>query len=711
MNPIHFLFAIHNHQPVGNFEWVFNDAVKYCYEPFLDTLSRHPKIRLTLHHTGSLLEWLEENRPDYLKKLKNLSDRNQIELMGGAFYEPLISTLSEEDALGQIEMMNQYLFEKFGKKPKGMWLAERVWEPQLASIIHQSGIEYTLLDDTHFYYAGLQEKDMFGHYVTEDKGKTLSVFPIHKGLRYLIPFNTPEKTIEFLASVSSHLGDRGITLGDDGEKLGLWPGTYKWVFEEKYLDRLFNLLEENAHWIKMTPFSEYLETHPPMGRTYLPNASYEEMMEWSLPTKAQKLYEGTLQDLKNSGRYEALRPFLRGGFWRNFFSKYPESNLMHKKMTHVSRMVSKIHDAKEKEKAQKELWKGECNCPYWHGLFGGLYLNYLRHANYTHLIKAEDIALKTHKGRLHLENLDYNCDGKDEILLSTKNFNLYLQPHEGGSVCELDYRPKHFNLTNVLTRREESYHEKIAHAEKEKQQTGGGQPKSIHDISTVKEEGLEQFLFYDWYTRFSFLDHLIHPATTLQQFYECRFREEGDFVNQPYTTEKIEKRENQVSIALKREGHLFREGFPPHPLTIRKTFSHDSKSHDSFQIHYRVTSSENQTAEIWFGTELNLTLLCGNDAKRYYRFNSQKPHVLLGAKGEMATCERVEMVNDEDHFTIQISSSPPTTVWYFPLETISQSESGFERTYQGSCILLLWKTLLSPQIPFEASIEFSVTSR
>ena len=70
MKKINFIFGVHNHQPVGNFGQVFEALYEKSYEPFLRILERHPKVKCTFHVTGPLLEWLEENRPDYFKRLK-----------------------------------------------------------------------------------------------------------------------------------------------------------------------------------------------------------------------------------------------------------------------------------------------------------------------------------------------------------------------------------------------------------------------------------------------------------------------------------------------------------------------------------------------------------------------------------------------------------------------------------------------------------------
>lgn len=92
-----------------------------------------------------------------------------------------------------------------------------------------------------------------------------------------------------------------------------------------------------------------------------------------------------MQDQK---RDDVLR-FVRGGFWRSFMVRYPEVNTMHKKMLRVSRKVEAVEDPALKSRAQDNLWAGQCNCPYWHGVFGGIYLPHIRTANYERLLATE----------------------------------------------------------------------------------------------------------------------------------------------------------------------------------------------------------------------------------------------------------------------------------------------------------------------------------
>jgi alpha-amylase/alpha-mannosidase (GH57 family) len=276
MKTINLLFAVHNHQPVGNFDHVFRKGWDDSYGPFLALLEKHPQFRLSLHYSGPLLEWLEKNQPDFLLRLRSLAQRGQIELLSGGFYEPMLPFIPERDAVGQIRLLNEYLLEKLNAQPQGFWLAERVWNTTLPKTVAPTGMQYTIVDDSHFRYAGLSDEDMFGYYVAEHEGFPLALFPINKRLRYAIPFRLPEETIEILRFLATDSGDLAITYADDGEKFGLWPGTHRWVYEEKWLEKFLALIEENLEWIRLLTFSECLKKAPPQGRIYLPPASYEE---------------------------------------------------------------------------------------------------------------------------------------------------------------------------------------------------------------------------------------------------------------------------------------------------------------------------------------------------------------------------------------------------------------------------------------------------
>ncbi len=81
-------------------------------------------------------------------------------------------------------------------------MAERVWEPHLASSLRRAGVEYALLDDYHFVQAGVEpERLESGALLTDDLGAEVALLPISEKLRYLIPFQDPEQTVAYCREV------------------------------------------------------------------------------------------------------------------------------------------------------------------------------------------------------------------------------------------------------------------------------------------------------------------------------------------------------------------------------------------------------------------------------------------------------------------------------------------------------------------------------
>ncbi len=98
-NRIRFILALHNHQPIGNFDHVFRRAYQQSYLPFLDLLSRYESLKIALHVSGPLMEWLEANQPQYVDRLAELAAERRIEILGGAFYEPILSMIASMASL------------------------------------------------------------------------------------------------------------------------------------------------------------------------------------------------------------------------------------------------------------------------------------------------------------------------------------------------------------------------------------------------------------------------------------------------------------------------------------------------------------------------------------------------------------------------------------------------------------------------------------
>jgi alpha-amylase/alpha-mannosidase (GH57 family) len=173
-------FGIHNHQPVGNFTAVFEEAHQKSYLPFLKLMSEHPSFRFSLHQSGILWDWQKATHSEYFELVGSMVDSGQMELMTGGFYEPILTSIPERDALGQIARLTEYLHSHFGIRPEGLWLTERIWEPHLPKLLATAGVQYLPVDDTHFIYAGFEQAQLTGPFVTENEGKTVILLPIQK---------------------------------------------------------------------------------------------------------------------------------------------------------------------------------------------------------------------------------------------------------------------------------------------------------------------------------------------------------------------------------------------------------------------------------------------------------------------------------------------------------------------------------------------------
>ena len=699
--------ALHNHQPVGNFPSVFEQAYRQAYEPMVAALERHPGTRLALHYSGPLLDWLKEAHPDLISRIRPLVARGQVEIMTGGYYEPILPIIPDRDKHGQIVKLTAVVRDLFGCDATGLWLAERVWEPHLPKALVAAGVAYTIVDDAHFHHVGLTDADLLGHFVTEEQGAALSVFPSAKSLRYRIPWWQVADLMPWLQAHAAD-DDRILIMGDDGEKFGLWPGTRGLCWDRGWVEAFFTALEGAADWLTVMPPGEWLTRHPPRGRIYLPTASYDEMTEWSLPASAAARLPAIKHDLEAQGRLEIL-PFLQGGYWRHFLVKYPEINTLHKTMLRVSRKVWRMRPGPGRDEALDHLWQGQCNCPYWHGVFGGIYLGHIRSANYAHLIEAERIVDADRRSRragrgVEAETLDLDADGRPEVLVHSEAQVLSIDPTDGGSVVTWDAREARVNLVNVMTRRAEGYHETLRQASS-RGEVALARPDEVETIHTervrVKEWGLERHLVTDWYRRSSFLDHFLAPGAGPAMVARGEARELGNFVDQPFQV-AIQRAPSEVTVRLVRDGHVWVDRAHA-PVRVEKAFAVQSGG-AALDVAYRIANQSDLVVAADFAVETNWGTT-GPDAQVTAKGASYR----VGSQGRADGVEALSLVDSGWGLTVRITL-PPGGLWIVPIEVVSASEAGFERTFQGASLLFVWPIRLEPGAVWEGRLMFTLAS-
>lgn len=631
MEPIRFAFGMHIHQPVGNFDHVVADHVREAYLPFLERIAAHGFLPAALHVSGPLLEWLEGHGDGrYLDLVGRLVADGKLELLLAGFYEPVLAVLPREDRLEQIAWMRDALRRRFGYDAAGLWLTERVWEPDLAADLADAGVRFALVDDRHFLVTGFEREQLHAPFRTESGGRSLALFPIDEQLRYLVPFKPPADVVAYLERLRDK-GHRLAVLADDGEKFGGWPGTQEWVYQRGWLDRFLDAMSAAMARgvLRLSTFEEALRETPSGGLAYLPTASYREMEGWALPPRAAgrlRRLEHELGEARIAGPEGAL---VRGSHWRNFLVKYPEANRAHKKMLALSALCRERGDPPA---ARRAIGRAQCNDAYWHGVFGGLYLPHLRSAAWHHLAIAEQ-HLRAGED-LAWEVRDLDGDGYDEIWVHSADCSVVVAPARGGAIEDLTLFATLTNHAATLTRRHEAYHELGAHRPPEPTSDEEGMPGIYHLEHAHHADGRPPM---DRDERALFVDRVLPADLGLERYASgdyaaiaswsrVRMRwsasREGDEV-------VVRLDGESGSAALAKEIRVARDG--------------------TVAVRYRL-SAEGHAAAGRFATELSL------------------------AAPLDVRC------------TPELDGAP----WQFPIETVAKSERGLDKTVQGTSVTPSW---------------------
>ena len=640
------LLGVHAHQPVGNFTHVLDDAHVRCYGPFLQVLHRYPDFRFAIHISGWLLDYMLKHYPQDMQLLKEMVKRGQAELFGAGYTEPVLAAIPAKDRVGQITKLSDHLHKKLGQKPQGAWLTERVWESTVVPALGDSDIQYVTVDDYHFLCTGKQAHELNGFYTTEEDGRKLDLFPISEPLRYRLPFSPAHEVVGYLESLADDTGQAAAVYFDDIEKFGIWPETYEWVYEKGWLkDFIEGVL--NSSIIHPMRYSDYHAQSRTKGVVYLPTASYSEMNEWTLPVPAAHHYGDMVDREKREGRWETSKPFVRGGIWRNFFMRFPESNWMHKRMLALSARYHALPDKLKTPAMLHELYEAQANDAYWHGLFGGLYLPHLRRAIYNAMVRLEAM-LDAVQPRPARSQVDLDIDGHDELFLQNGTLQAVVKLDGDGSICEFDAYALSHNFGDSLARQTEHYHRRV-NAQHDHGHNSGG-IANPHERMVSKHEIVAADLATDAHARSMFRD-------------SWGEREGASFRPVVYGAPSGGR-----SAPVSFEGQASR-GSVSKKIALKD---------NALQVSYRFDKLKSGL----FRIEINLAMpSCDGPAGRF-RIGNDIP----GGFGQPLHLDEMRELVLEDEVlggSLRLSSNLPAVLNTWPHFSVSQSEAGFEKIMQA----------------------------
>jgi len=656
MRSISLLFGTYNHQPDGTPPERFETVYQQAYKPFLSLLYKYTRIPGVLHYCGSLFEWLEDQHPEFIMLLKEMIRRKQVELLGGGYHAPVLVLLPDGDKLGQIEKLSTFIRTTFGTRPRGSWITERVWEPSLARILSNSGIEYTFLDDHHFHIVGVEEQDCYQPYLTEDQGKTITILPLHLSLQRMIPSSSPEDLILELHGTAGQTGGKTAVILVPGETLAEEKRNPPIYTNDGWLPRFFDLLEENREWLHPRNPRYHIESVQPRGRLYFPCLSSLETMNTALSPKRQKVF----QEISKRIRKAESVIYLQRGYFRQFLTRYPEINLLYSRLMYTHVLVNQIRGDKYKKKtAQNELWKGQTGAVYWHGHHGGAYSNHLRKAAYRAFIEAEKVTRIAGMFMPAIIATDYDMDGHDEYLYQGKVLNAFVH-RMGGALLELDYLPKGWNYLDTIARWPERYHR-------------------------YKYEGC------DWYMRKGFIDHFFAPNTTIEKFDRMSYQEMGDFIDQPFELEELKREQRKLILLRHGQVRIKRKSYP---VTVSKSYRFKE---NGIELSIAITNNGPAPVELWYGLEFNLALAGDGDEYSDFTVKIGEKEKRVGCKA--AALESISSVRIDDKANgvcLSLGADRAFSLWSLPVQTVCYEREERSTLYQCSCFVPQWEISLQP---------------
>ncbi len=655
-------FGIHLHQPAGNFLKVFEENYESAYLPFLKVFRNFKSLKLIFHSSGILLRYLL-NKEEFSDILSSLVEENRLEVLTGGFYEPIFPAIFERDGIFQIEKLTELIEKKINYKPEGLWLAERVWEPHIISSIKKAGVKYLLLDDYHILSSGVSQKNLDGYFISEDVEDFIGVFPIDEKMRYLTPWAVIEKVEEYLRS-QFEKGRKLIVVVDDGEKFGGWPETYKWVYEERWLEKFFEMVERNGDWLESTTLSDYFAENDFTDKVIIPSNSYIEMGEWALPPESAVKYGELREKLKSDNFYEENKIFLKGTLWRNFLAKYKESGLLNKFGNFLSKEL-------EREKVADEdvidsLLESQCNDVYWHGVFGGIYLPHLRENAYKKLkeplLKLDNLwrAKGLSPG---IKEYDIDLDSKNEILVNGEKSFIIIKPREG-SIPLFYFKECGINIFDVVMRYRERYH-----------------IKSLTDGVVLLGDGkkleIPEMMGFDesprWGNRKMLVENVIFPDGLIK----------GEFSYDPVIYVKSEVFENSKFFILNFEGEKIKE-----EIKVSRDGS------------YFVSTVKNNTRKR-VAVSFDISTLTYRDIEKWISIDDGEKFG-VGEKRFFDGVRDILLSDLRRGFRVFINSNSSFSLSIYPVITYSLDVDRIEATFQGTNLTLFFR---EPEFSYRFLVE------
>ncbi len=177
------------------------------------------------------------------------------------------------------------------------------------------------------------------------------------------------------------------------------------------------------------------------------------------------------------------------------------------------------------------------------------------------------------------------------------------------------------------------------------------------------------------------IDHFFPSGTTLENFRDSTWEELGDFAEREWQSER-KGDDDETVITFRSDGTISGVAVKGEKEFI---FRKGSRTIDA-----RIRFEPDGTwPEGRYGVAFNFTLLAADAPDRYYLFDGARPEdSRMASEGAEERIKCFSATDDYQRVGLEWELGTPCDVWRAPIMTISRSESGFEKSYQGSWVMI-----------------------
>jgi alpha-amylase len=179
----------------------------------------------------------------------------------------------------------------------------------------------------------------------------------------------------------------------------------------------------------------------------------------------------------------------------------------------------------------------------------------------------------------------------------------------------------------------------------------------------------------------------------LEQFKSGKFGEDGDFVLEPY---RFDIHHRDYRLVLRRDGSI-RRPESAYPISLTKEFTF-APGEDRIEVAYILSSSYPGGVDVVFAVENNFSFQAGHAEDRFILTDRQPDKRLyLDEVARTDGGQAIAMIDQYRSLGVGLRTDQPADIWHLPILTVSLSEGGFEKVYQGTTIVHRYELHLTEQ--------------